>query len=117
MAPAELHRRLLPSRTTAMIRAARPGDTCILIRDSEHDGRNLGKLCLVRRQCVCDPGDWEVETLESWDLWEGIFSSFYHRVRCPAGERCCVPKSNLRPLTDPDSQETDHVPHSTPAHS
>ena len=96
-----------------MMRPARPGDRCFLVRDRDHGGRNIGKTCTVLAQCRCEAGDWEVETLEPWLLFE-VVAIFEIERRCPAGTRTCVPKPDLRPIDDPDLKEPEDVSHPAP---
>jgi hypothetical protein len=101
-----------------MTRPSAPGDRCFLIRDPANDGINLGKTCLVQKQCACEASDWKVETLEPWVLDEELeFTNglIFHRpsVRCPAGTVCCVQKDYLRPIDD-FSEDSDNVSHPAP---
>lgn len=95
-----------------MTRPASPGDRCFVIRDTEHAGRNLGKTCTVLAQCRCEPTDWKIETLEPWWVYLDLGLLELH-TQCAAGECLCVPKSHLRPISDPNL-ETDDVSRLSP---
>jgi len=74
-----------------MTRPARPGDICVVVQDSDNEGRNIGKQLSCDRQC-CVSDRWRCTTLEPFADFGG---------RCPAGAEFCFIKSHIRPLEDP----------------
>jgi hypothetical protein len=81
----------------------KPGDLCVFVRDSLAAGRNIGKQCVVQEVCACFPDCWTSEAMEPvWAVKRGEF----HLSHCHAGQTFCCPKTNLRPLRDPDRKIT-----------
>jgi len=83
-----------------MTRPARPGDICVIIKDTLTPGLNVGKQCTCDVQCACYSDSWECTSLEGL-----IVTSILGLFRCQPGQVFCIQKPDIIPLLDPENED------------